>query len=425
MHAAKASTATWRPSPQQSVIFGVTSLLFFFGTGATFTSLGIVLPHMAAEFGWTGSEGGIGFSILALMVGLTSRIPGWTLKQWGVKQTFGLGGALMVVGFAVLATATGLYGYYLGAGFVGMGYTLSTVVPSVYLLNSWFPERRAGAIGAYFMLGGLGGAAGPSGAELMLELTGMWRVHWWGLMAVMVLLTVLAMVALAARREQAQPDATERSERLADELHLPEVENWHFRDAFRTPQYILIVAAMTMTLFCGVTMNTWAYTHMTNLGVAGAVAAGALSAHGIVNALARGIGGAMAKHVNVKWLLVSALVAEAIGMVALAYSDSMFAIVLFALGEGYGFGMCLFATTILLINYFGPRENPKLLGTLNLITTLAVIGPTVAGIVSDEFGSFAWVFIGFAVILLVLIVATALMKPPGPPPKNSEDEVAT
>jgi len=99
----------------------------------------------------------------------------------------------------------------------------------------------------------------------------------------------------------------------------------------------------------------------------------------------------------------------------LAEADNMTMIILFALGEGYGFGMCIFSTTMLLVNYYGPQEAPKTMGTMYLISTVAMLGPVTGGYVADKFGGFESVFQSYAVVLAICLVAVALMKPPVAP----------
>ena len=188
--------------------------------------------------------------------------------------------------------------------------------------------------------------------------------------------------------------------------------DWAFTDVIRTPQFYIIVAALTISLFTGVTTNTWAVAHMGNLGVAMAVAAGALSAHALINSSSRVLGGLLATRVDPKWLLASAMVAEVIGMFALAVADNETAIILFAIGEGYGFGMSMFATTVLLLNYYGPGEAPRTMGTMYLISTIAMLGPVVAGFVADRLGGFASVFYVYALVSGLCLVAVVTMKPP-------------
>lgn len=400
--------------------FALVSLIFFHITASTFTSLGVALPFMVDELSWSWSNAGMGFSVLAFMVGITGRVPAWTLQRFGTGATFGIGGLTMAVGFGLLAISASLIEYFLGAALAGLGYTLCATVPGVSVINHSLPHRRSFAIGAYMTIGGLGGVAGPLIVTGVVSLTGSWRVHWWSMAVSIVILVLLALMTFGGRRESGadqKPAAKSTEEKHATRVHAT-ADQWHLKDVLRTPQYFVIVAAWTMTLFGGVTTNSWAVTHMGTLGISITIAAGALSAHAFINAFSRSFGGALATWIDPKWLLVSALAAEIIGMLALASADNMLTIVLFAFGEGYGFGMCLFATTILLVNYYGPKEAPKTMGTMHMITTVAMLGPVLGGVVADTFGGFAGLFRVYAVLLLVCLIAAAMLKPPSVPTKR-------
>ncbi len=397
--------------------FLIVSAFFFHITAATFTSLGVVLPHMIAEMNWSWSEAGTGFSLLALMVGLSAMAPAWSIRLWGVKTTFGIGGAIMIAGFSLLATSHGLTQYFVGASLAGLGYTLCATVPAVHYFNVTVPQRgRAAIIGAYMTIGGLGGVAGPLLVTGIVEATGSWRAHWWTAVVVTFVLTILALFivnekrVISAQKVKTKDDVEKKV--LASGNVYVSGHDWTYREAIRTRQFYIIVAAMTLTLFCALTMNSWAVTHLGSRGISAAVAAGALSAHSLINAFARGLGGALGSRIDAKWLLVSALIAEAIGMLALALADNPLAIAIFVIGEGYGFGMCLFATTVLLVNYFGTHKNPEVFGSLNLITTIAMVGPVLAGAVAERVGGFGAVFAGCAVSLLFVLFAVVFMRPP-------------
>lgn len=396
------------------VLFAVISAIFFLISGATFSSLGVILPFMIEELSWSWSQAGAGFSLFALTVGLASTVPAWTLRHFGIKATYGIGGAIMASGFSLLALTNGLYSYLLAAALLGLGFASCASVPALYLLNGWMPERRSAAIGAYMTIGGLGAVAGPLVASGIVAATGSWRLHWWAMAASLLVLTALALV-FVKRPPSAALDvdgATVRPREPGSDRVYRTATDWCFRDAIRTPQYWAIAAAMTTTLLCVLTTNSWIVTHMGTLGVSAAVSAGMLSAAGAVSALSRALGGALATRIDPKWLLVAALVGEAIGMLALSVADSWIAFTVFAVAEGLGFGLCLFATAILLVNYFGPSENPEIFGTFNLITTLAMLGPVLGGFIADAFGSFGGVFQGYAVVLLLIVVITAMMRPP-------------
>lgn len=399
-------------------LFAVISAIFFLINGATFSSLGILLPFMIEELSWSWSQAGTGFSLFALTVGLASMVPAWTLRRLGITATYGIGGAVMVAGFALLALTTGFYSYLGATALLGLGFASCATVPAVFLLNGWMPEKRSAVIGAYMTVGALGAVAGPLAASGAVAATGSWRFYWWAMAATLLALTILALVFVktppsvqADPGETAARESESSIERTSARVYRTR-KDWRFRDAIRTPQYWIISIAMTATLLCVLTSNSWAVAHMGTLGVSAAVAAGALSAAGAVSAGARALGGALATRIDPKWLLAIAVAAEAAGMAALAVADSLVPIVIFAAAEGFGFGMAFFATAILLVNYFGPSDNPEIFGTFNLVTTAAMIGPALGGFVADRFGGFGGLFYAFAGAMLVIALLTATMRPP-------------
>jgi len=399
---------------QRWFLFSIVSLIFFLITAATFTSLGVVLPYMVADLEWSWLEAGTGFSIMALMVGLAATVPAYLLRKFGIKIPYLIGGVLLAVGAVLMATTVGLTQYYVGAAVLGFGYSLCAIVPAVHMLNNWMPDRQSFVIGAYMMIGGLGGVAGPFMVTSTVDLTGSWHAHWWTMAISILVLTALAVIFLKESPEKLPDSVREALEKKNDtqgRVHKSS-EDWTFKAAIRTPQYYIVVFSLTLILLCGVTMNTWAFTHMTSIGVTASVAATALSVHAIINALARIVGGMLADYIDPKWLLVSALVANMVGMLGLANADSSIGLILFIIGEGYGFGMCFFATTMLLVNYYGAKASPEVIGTMNFITTLAMVGPAIGGMMADNLGSFVWVFRGCALLLLVFLIFVVVMRPP-------------
>ncbi|HEY6451532.1 MAG TPA: MFS transporter [Steroidobacteraceae bacterium] len=397
-------------------LFAVISAIYFLISGSTFSSLGVVLPYMIRDLTWSWSQAGAGFSLFALTVGLASTVPAWLLRRLGITATYGIGGAVMAAGFGLLALIHGFYGYLCAAALLGLGFASCATVPAVYLLTGWMPEKRSAMIGAYMTLGGLGNVAGPLVANGAMAATHSWRLYWWAMAAAMLALTGLALAFVRSPPAQAgtASEADLRPKEKTSARVYRTRDDWRFRDALRTPQYWVISGAMTATLLCILTTSSWAVAHMGTLGVSAAVSAAVLSAVGAVGALARALGGALATRIDPKWLLVFALAAEAVGMGALSVAAHWLPIGIFAVAEGFGFGMCLLATTVLLVNYFGPSDNPEIYGAFNLITTLAMIGPVTGGLITDAFGGFARLFQGYAVLLLLLVVIAMAMRPPRP-----------
>src|SRR6202166_5097194 len=168
-----------RPGTGKWALFASISAIFFLISGATFSSLGVVLPAMIADMSWTQFQAGSGFSLFAFTVGLASTVPAWALRRFGIKATYGAGGAIMTLGFCLLASTHNLEQYFIAAALLGLGFSSCATVPALYLLAGWMPERRSAAIGEYMTIGGLGAVAGPAVAGGILAATHSWRVHCW------------------------------------------------------------------------------------------------------------------------------------------------------------------------------------------------------------------------------------------------------
>lgn len=394
-------------------LLAIVSLIFLHINGATFLSLGVVLPYMVEELSWSWETAGLGFAVLGLMTGLCSYLPAWAIRKFGIKGTYALGGGIMVCGFVLMATTTSLYQFLLATCVLGVGFASCATVPAIHVINSWMPDKRSFAIGAYLTMGGLGGVPGPLIANAFVS-DGSWRLHWWamgGSLLVVILLAV-AFVRMAPEGGTAADGETGASaERLSERIFRTTVD-WQLRDVMRTSQYFVMIAGLTVVLMGTTTANAFAPAHMGMLGVSATVAAAALSGHAMVNAVSRLFGGVLARHIDPKWLLASALAAEVVGMLALTVADNTLAITVFAVAEGYAFGMCYLAVVILVVNYFGTGNNPEILGTVHLFTTIATIGPWLAGVFRDKFGSSAMLFQGFAVLAFVILIATLMMRPP-------------
>ena len=194
-----------------------------------------------------------------------------------------------------------------------------------------------------------------------------------------------------------------------------DAQGWRrFRLAASTLMHHEIALALTVAYFCGVTVSTWSVAHLQKLGLPPAFAVGMLSLYALANALSRAAGGVAVKRIGAKTLLIAALAGNVIGMTCLAFATTRGVAVAFALFDGFAFGMALFATTALIIDYFGLKNSPALLGAVNLAATAAMAGPTIAGWAADRTGGFAPIFLVYAAGALFAALAVAAIKPPAP-----------
>ncbi len=383
-------------------------LAFFLITATTFASLGVVLPAMIAEFEWNWGTAGLGFTMLALLTGVFSPIAATSLERLGAQVHYALGGAIAVTGYLLLGAASGVFTYLVATSLLGAGFALLANVPGTYIVGRATPHKwRNIAIGAYLAAGGAGGVFGPLMANALIETGDDWRAYWRAAAAAVGIVSLL--IALLAERSMSQGPGVMRSAALETDTT---AIFWSPGKAMKTPAFFAIASALAVAYFCGVTVSTWSVAHLQNAGLAPAFAVAMFSLYSGLNAGARALGGAVVRHIDAKALLVAALLANVVGMSALAFAKTAPVAIVFAVFDGFAFGMALFASTALLIDYFGLKNSPALLGGANLAATVAMLGPTIAGQTADRWGSFAPIFIIYAGAALVAAVGVAAMTDP-------------
>ncbi|MCI3132388.1 CynX/NimT family MFS transporter [Phenylobacterium aquaticum] len=412
------SKLEWRPW----LLLGVFSLLLFLITGATFSSLGVVLPSMVADEKWSWAQAGLGFTLLGACCGGSAWFPPIVIRRFGVRAALLLGTGVMAAGFLCLYLTHSIWLYLLGTALCGVAYQLMALIPGTHVLAAVF-KRRAMAFGLYFTLGGLGSVAGPWAAVAIMGATGgAWRPFWLAQIAAALVIGVLCSLLipspqwLAASSEQIDEEVKTEAETAAKSKTPVAVyrttRDWTLKQAMGTVQFYILVAAYFVHLLSGVTVSSLSVAHLTQKGVGPALAAGMLSLEGLMSTFGRLGGGAIGDRFDPKWLLVFAVGALGIGSVALSIADTLPMMILYAAGTGIGFGLTALSVTVLLLNYFGRRHNLEIFSSVCLVGALSALGPWIGGSLRDLTGSFTPTFQLFGVVATVIFVAALFMRPP-------------
>lgn len=409
------STIQWR----SWTLLGALSLLLFLITASTFSSLGVVLPAMIKDQQWSFASAFLGFTLLGAFCGGSSWLPAVLIRKIGVRATIIVGSAVMIAGFVCLAMARGLPIYLFGTALLGVGYQMMALIPGTHLLSMLF-KKRALPFGIYFTIGSLGGVAGPWMALVGMEVAGgAWRPYWaWQAIASAVVGALAA--ALVGGKAWLESAAIETDKAVAEEAAAQSANarvyrtqvDWTVKEALRTPQFYVIVAAYFAHLLGGVTAVSLAPSHFSEMGVISTVAVAALSLESLMQVIARMSGGLLGDRVDPRWLLAGAQGMMAAGLLVLAHATTWPMMVIFALGVGVGFGMTVLAVSILLLNYYGRKNNLELFSMVCLAGAVSALGPVIGGVMRDRLGGFAPTFQVFAAVIGVIFVAALFMRPP-------------
>jgi len=373
---------------------------------------------MVRDLKWSWAEAGLGFTILGAACGCSSLLPAILIRRFGVRVTLLAGTAVMVGGFLALARAQSIGLYFLGTGLCGVGYQMMALIPGTHVLAAVF-QRRAVPFGIYFTVTALGGVAGPwmVWAVNQAQPDG-WRLFWMVQVVASLILGVVcaAMVggrewlaSIAARTDQtvAQEIAAEASPRIYRTRR-----DWSVAEALRTPQFLVLLAAYFGHLLIGATVASLAVAHLTQRGVGMTVALAMLSFEALVQTLGRAGATTLGDRLDPKHLLMLALAALAVGAGALSIAHDYPMMLVFAIGSGLGFGLTGLAVTMLLLNYFGRRNNLEIFSRTCLVGAFSALGPTLGGQLRDSTGGFGTTFQLYAGVIALVFAAAVLMRPP-------------
>ncbi len=397
-------------------MFGAASLAFFFLNMSTFTALGVVLFTMVADLHWSMTSAGFSFSLLGIASGLTSPLGAVAMRWMGGRGAIVAGCVCLLGGFALAAVSHGIGTFYVAMVLLGLGYSLAGNVVGIFLIAGWFTRNSARVIGMYLMLGALGAAAGPPLVQAIVADYG-WRGQWRA-MALLALLVGIACLVLIRTPPRVVASSADRatSRYAADRREF----GWAPRAAILTPQFMLIAAAMTMTMACVTTFSNDTVTHLVRMGATPQGAALVMSAMALTATLVKGAAGRLCESISPTVVLAVGLVLQAVGEVLLARADSRLLGYAGAFGFGTGWGFAYVAGTVVMLEYFGAVTGSKILSIVWLLTTVAAVGPIAAGMIADRTGSFSPIFNIYAGLLLVLAVPTLMMREPAPRARAAE-----
>jgi MFS family permease len=162
--------------------------------------LGVVIPAMVPELGWSWEHAFLGFTILGVFTGLSSWLPALLIRRIGVRGAVLVGVAVMAGGLACLSRVHALPIYFVGTALCGIGFQMAALIPGTHVLSAIFKERAL-PFGIYFTFGALGGVAGPWMVVSALGAThNDWRLYWALQAAVVGLVGLVCAVAVGGPR---------------------------------------------------------------------------------------------------------------------------------------------------------------------------------------------------------------------------------
>jgi MFS family permease len=415
-----------------------------------FQSFGVYVVAWTEDLGWTLTAVSSGYALITLLSGLLGLFHGRLLERAGARRVV-LGGMLLLSGgMALLSTVTTLPGFYAAMAVTGVGLSTSGFLSITTAIVPWFVRRRSTALSLMSIGISLGGLFVPLVAATVLGIG--WRPSL-QLAAFVFLLSAVPLAILMRRPPAAYgqlPDgrpARGRSVTAAGAVtgaatgtpgHLasdspaaagpppePEDRDHTLREALRTRAFWLLGVGHGVALLVVATVTVHLISHLADgVGLSLQRAAAMVALVTVMSAIGQLVGGPLGDRFDKRRIAVGAMLVHALALLVLAWGSGEASVVAFAVMHGLAWGIRGPLMTSLRADYFGTRHFGSIMGaSVMLITVGPLVGPILAGTMTDLLGDYRLAFTVVAGIAGLASAAFWWATPPAAPSRPAPPNV--
>ena len=377
---------------------------------------------------------GLGFTLLNLFIGIPSILVAAAILRWGIRRTFGIGSALILLGAMWLAVwASRPWHYLVGFGVVvGTGVSFSTIVPVATGITRWFKRYRGRAMAVALSASGFAGFVGaPLINRVLAANGGNWRQAWAAVCGIAVVSAIVALLYVKERPEElgqivdGSIDPNESKENSTTNALVTKFP-WTPREAFATRSYWMIVIGGIACQFPFFFFTAHWLLHLKGAGIPAADAAWAMGLFTMGAVGGRLIGGWLMDRLAARFAFIMGLCCYFLGSVlALRVTpDALWIAYAAAILYGTGFGWTFVCLNTASGHYYGPAAFPKLNG-MSLVLTAIFCSPAgvIGGKLFDIYGNYTTAFRLNMVIAACGILALFFATMPVPPTQRAQGEL--
>lgn len=413
-----------RLSPQTPVFYGwyiaggggAMNLLVF---GIASLGMGVLIDPMREELGWSLAAISLGFSLRSFEQGLLAPISGALVDRLGPRRMSLSGVVLLSGGLLLFSQARDLPVYYAASVISALGQSLASGTPFNAAVVNWFHRKRARAMGVV--------AAGRGGGYFVVPLFALlvtaagWRE---ALVIVALLILVVGTVMALIVRDRPEtygllPDGEPAAGAEAREGSAParpsSLTGMNVPEVLRGRVFYLLTISTGLTAGQSVAWTVHQVPHMTHSGFSLTEAGLVVAVYGAVQVAMRPAVGWLADLVGRHQLYIASFVLQGVGLFIFAQlsTDRLWLLPLYYLtyATGHAIWVILFITAV--ADYFGARRFGTLQGlTSSLTMPFGMLGPLLAGLAFDKFGSYQLIFTIYAPLTALAAIFVVLAGRP-------------
>lgn len=377
------------------------------GIGDTYT---VFLQPIEREFGWSRSQLTSVYSVYLLVNGFIAPMVGFLFDRTGPRWVYASGLAILGLAFVLAGSLQNIWHFYLLVGaLVGVGVSMTGMVPASALLARWYRSRLSIAIGIAFSGVGIGTVVLVPFAQYLVSGWD-WRTAYHVLGAVLLAAATVVVAALPWRRFAAGNPALAPAPRRVGEAE----GGWTVRDAMRTPTYRGLVTVFFCTSMGMFAVIVQLVVFLIDVGFTPLAAATVFGMVGMLSAVSVMSSGFVAERFGYRQTVTASFTGSMTGVVLLIALSAWPSWLLLALFIPV-FGLCMgvrgpIISSVCTRHFAGPRV-ATIYGTVYATNALgAAVGSLAGGVLHDVTGGYAAAY-AFALVSLGLAALPFLRVP--------------
>lgn len=379
-------------------------------------SLGLFIEPLEKAIGWSRGDISSGPMVLSLLFVITSPLVGLLLDRFSARTLAVPGLLLYGGGLALLGAVTSSIWSWWGTWLLlGIGATCISATVWTIGVARRFDKSRGLAFAVVLAGTGLSSATMPALSSFLIDALG-WRLAYVALGAICI---CIALPPVYFFFRDADPAAKAASRNSIRSARAPRREGMNAREGFTSAKYWRLALATFLVVVGVLAMLVHFVPILTDKGFPRGSAvyiAGLIGGSTIVGRLASGF---LIDRMNGTIVGAIAFAAPAIVCVLLlGHGDSLAFACTAAIVLGLSLGAEIDVAAYLTSRYFGLRNYGVLFGVINVMTKVGSgLGPLLAGMAYDRFGSYDWLI---TALIVVFIVSALLVASLGPYPREWE-----
>lgn len=416
------------------VIVGVSTLALVISNGLSIGGIPVFYKFVQGDLVSTGAVSadriqsvyGIGPALTFLLAGFFAPVAGYLLQKLNARTMMILGCMILGSGLIVYSQTTSAAYVYAAHILLGASLGFIGVLVSTVLVSTWFIKKRGTALGIVLTGTSFGGMLIPAISTPLIAAYG-WRTAMI-LVSLIIWVVLLPAAVLLVRNKPSDmgllPDGAAFSDEEVKRSSDASNAGYTLGEAIRTPLFWVfsLCAALIFYAIFVVSQQLNLYLQSPKIGFTPAQASGVQSLLFFFSVFGKFLFGWLSdKFAATRVMLVSASTMFLSTLAFLYLTEQT--VYAFAVLFGLNYGGTFVLLQLLVVDYFGLKEYPKILGAVTVIETMGgAAGTIITGRIADAYGGdFTVAFFGViavtgAAFLLVILLNTMFgksLKPAG------------